>query len=85
MFQEVLNTGIVVTFVSFDPTGIVEKMSTKPENVKIPKITYNMFESQWYFDVGIVICIALTMNIFSSNVADFLAYFRVAIQRLKDR
>jgi hypothetical protein len=44
-----------------------------------------MFESQWYFDVGIVICIALTMNILASNVWDYLVYAKAAISRLKDR
>lgn len=85
LFQEVLNTGIIITFVSFDPTGFVEKVSTKPENVKLEKVAYNMFESQWYFDVGIVICIALTMNILASNVWDYLVYAKAAISRLKDR
>jgi hypothetical protein len=82
LFQEVLNTGLIITFASFDPTGLVEKMSTKPPNVKLGEITYEMFEYTWYFDVGVNICIALFMSIFTSNLVEYSIYARAAIKRL---
>lgn len=85
LLQEVLNTGIIITFASFDPTGLVESMSTKPENVKVGKITYHMFEYDWYFDVGVVICIALAMSIFTSNIFEFFNYIRRSLKRMEDR
>jgi hypothetical protein len=44
-----------------------------------------MFEWTWYFDVGVNICIALVMSIFTSNVIEYLTYVKVAIKRLLDR
>jgi hypothetical protein len=82
LFQEVLNTGIIITFASFDPTGLVEKMSTKPANIEVGQITYNMFEYTWYFDVGVNICIALVMSIFTSNIIEYLTYVKAALKRL---
>jgi hypothetical protein len=74
-----------MTLVSFDPSGFVDYLSTRPENVKMDKITYSMFESYWYFDVGKVICIALSMSIFTSNIFEFFGYLKVALFRLIDR
>jgi hypothetical protein len=78
LFQEVLNTGVVITLVSFDPTGLVNSLSLKPENVKLRRLTYNWFESDWYFVVGKVICIALIMSCFTANLIDILKYTKIA-------
>jgi hypothetical protein len=85
LFQEVLNTGVVITLVSFDPTGLVNSLALKPENVKLRRLTFNWFESDWYFDVGKVICIALNMSCFTANLIDILKYTIIAFKRYADR
>jgi hypothetical protein len=44
-----------------------------------------MFESDWYFDVGKVICIALNMSCFTANMIDILRYLNIVWKRFADR
>ena len=61
MWMEYFNMGIIILITSFDPTSFTSAVKgTKAKN-------YNGFESIWYEEQGIKICMALFLSSITTN------------------
>jgi len=59
--MEYFNMGMIILITSFDPTSFTS--SVKGTKAKV----YNSFETEWYEEQGIKICMALFLSSITTN------------------
>jgi hypothetical protein len=72
--------GCILILISFDPTGISQKIAGQDE-----PIDYNGFSYIWYENIGKKICIALFASSITTNISEVQKFINVTFKRFRDR
>lgn len=79
VWMEFFNMGLILLITSFDPT----RYTSLVKGTKYT--TYDGFESAWYSQQGIKLCMALFLSSFATNFNECQKMFFAEIARLIDR